>query len=259
MIKAIIFDIDGTLYESRHFPIKLILADPLHIGMLAKERQCRKRLQGKFFEEKGGYYAALFNAMSSNPEKCRKWFYESYMPCQVDIIRKSMPKREHLKELMATLRKQGIKIAVLSDYAMAAEKLSACGLEPSDFDAVWESPDLGGLKPCKEVFVRACEALGTEPSETLMVGDKLSTDGGAMAVGMQFIHIVNKTVADNGQNAQVSSSAKSAVGTLVVGTSVIGPSAVDTSTAIKENAPYREMIWSELLSYLTSLPAKDSF
>lgn len=248
MIKAIIFDIDGTLYESRHFPIKLILADPLHIGLLARERICRKRLQGKFFEEKGGYYEALFNEMSSNPEKCRKWFYESYMPSQVDIIRKSMPKRKHLKELMATLRKQGIKIAILSDYAMAAEKLSACGLEPSDFDAVWESPDLGGLKPCKEVFVRACAELGTEPSETLMVGDKLSTDGGSMAIGMPFIHIV-KTISAN--NAPVSSSAKS-----TVGTSTVGTSAVETSAGINENAPYQEMIWDELV---TSLLAKDSF
>ena len=42
-IKAIIFDLDGTLYESRHFPLRLILADPLHICTLAAERKCRKQ------------------------------------------------------------------------------------------------------------------------------------------------------------------------------------------------------------------------
>ena len=43
-LKAIVFDLDGTLYESRHFPLRLILADPLHIGMLGAERKCRKKL-----------------------------------------------------------------------------------------------------------------------------------------------------------------------------------------------------------------------
>lgn len=195
MTKAIIFDLDGTLYESRHFPLRLILADPLHIGMLAAERKCRKRLSDRHFGKASDYYDALFTAMGKGSperaERCRRWFYGRYMPEQVRIIRDKFGPRPQLKEFIGRLRGQGYKVAVLSDYCFTTEKLEAIGLSPADFDAVWESPALGGLKPREEVFLNACKAIGTNPVETLMIGDKTSKDGGALRAGLQFIHLVN--------------------------------------------------------------------
>lgn len=194
-LKAIIFDLDGTLYESRHFPLRLIMADPLHIGMLGAERKCRKRLSGRHFGKASDYYDALFTAMGKGSperaERCREWFYGRYMPEQVRIIRDKFGPRPQLKEFIGRLRGQGYKVAVLSDYCFTTEKLDAIGLSPADFDAVRESPAMGGLKPRAEVFLNACKALGTAPSETLMIGDKTSKDGGALKAGLQFIHLVN--------------------------------------------------------------------
>ena len=113
------------------------------------------------------------------------------MPQQVKIIREKFGPRPHLKEFIANLRKQGYRLAVLSDYCFAAEKLAAIGLSEADFDAVRESPALGGLKPREEVFLNACKALGTAPAETLMIGDKISKDGGALRAGLRFILLVN--------------------------------------------------------------------
>ena len=194
-IKAIIFDLDGTLYESRHFPLWLILSDPLHVGMLAAERRCRKQLCDKHFDKASDYYDALFSMMgkgsAERAERCRRWFYGTYMPQQVKIIREKFGPRPHLREFIANLRKQGYRLAVLSDYCFAAKKLAAIGLSEADFDAVRESPALGGLKPRKEVFLNACKALGAAPAETLMIGDKASKDGGALRAGLRFILLVN--------------------------------------------------------------------
>ena len=227
-LKAIIFDLDGTLYESRHFPLRLILADPLHIGMLAAERKCRKRLCNRHFDRASDYYDALFTAMGkgspTKAERCRKWFYGRYMPEQVKIIREKFGPRPHLKEFIANLRRQGYRIAVLSDYCFAAEKLAAIGLSTSDFDAVWESPAMGGLKPREEVFRNACKTLGTAPAETLMIGDKASKDGGALRAGLQFIHLVNSESKKASKSSQIKTS--------------------ETKT---ESAPV-EMTWNELLS-----------
>lgn len=227
-LKAIIFDLDGTLYESRHFPLRLILADPLHIGMLAAERKCRKRLSDRHFDKASDYYDALFTAMGKGSparvERCRKWFYGTYMPLQVKTIHEKFGPRPHLKEFIGSLRARGLKLAVLSDYCFATEKLAAIGLSEADFDAVWESPALGGLKPREEVFLNACKTLGTAPSETLMIGDKTSKDGGALLAGLQFIHLVNSESKKASKFSQIKTS--------------------ETKT---ESAPV-EMTWNELLS-----------
>ncbi len=50
--------------------------------------------------------------------------------------------------------------------------------------------DVAVRKPNPRVFQMACEALGTQPGETLMVGDNLGADvKGALAYGMQTVYL----------------------------------------------------------------------
>jgi HAD superfamily hydrolase (TIGR01549 family) len=149
-----------------------------------------------YFPSAEACYDELFKVMAdSQPteiEKARKWFWQNYMPLMVKVLGKHFTLRPHAKELLEALRAKGIRTAVLSDYGMAREKLEAIGCSPDWFDEVLESPAIGGLKPCKETFLNACKALGVEPGEALMVGDKVSTDGGALEAGMRFVHILKK-------------------------------------------------------------------
>ena len=242
-LKAIIFDLDGTLYESRHFPLRLILSDPLHICMLAAERRCRKQLCDRHFDKASDYYDALFSLMgkgsAERAERCKRWFYGTYMPLQVRIIRDKFCPRPQLREFISDLRARGLKIAVLSDYCFTAEKLAAIGLSEADFDAVWESPALGGLKPREEVFLNACKALGAAPSETLMIGDKATKDGGALRAGLWFIHLVNPDRKHPKSPATPNAE--------------MDPARTGTPETKTESAPV-EMAWNELLLNFAKKP-----
>jgi len=53
-------------------------------------------------------------------------------------------------------------------------------------DAFTHSFEVGAEKPDPAIFLRATEALGTAPSETLMVGDHPVADAGALKAGLRF-------------------------------------------------------------------------
>lgn len=192
--KAVVFDIDGTLYDQKNLPVYLILSDIPGMMLLSSERKCRKTLSGKAFASSQEYYDALFALIAKDRgvsvEKVSDWFWNRYMPKMVKVIRKHFPAREKLKELIDSFKAKGMKVAVFSDYAMAQQKLAALGCNPSWFDAVLEAPSVGGLKPCAESFRNVCRNLSCDCSTVLMIGDKVSTDGGAMDAGMDFIHII---------------------------------------------------------------------
>ncbi len=250
--KAIVFDLDGTLYESRHFPLRLILSNPLHIGYLAAERKCRKKLKTRQFSSAEEYYGELFLMMAGGSEakagKCRKWFNDIYMPSQIRIIGKNFGPRPHLQELLSRLKK-GYKIGVLSDYGFAKEKLKACGLDADSFDLIRESPELGGLKPNRIVFESFCEQLGVAPSDAVMIGDKVSSDGGSLDAGMRFIHIIDS---ENDRACPKNCSSDNDRVNCTDEKGLTGNRKYQTAaTAIhtRQDKRFRDMTWGELLEY----------
>ncbi len=54
-------------------------------------------------------------------------------------------------------------------------------------DRTTVSYEVGVMKPDPKIFQAALEMLGTSAEETLMVGDNAEADGGATAVGMEFL------------------------------------------------------------------------
>ena len=192
--RAVIFDLDGTLYDSARLPMHLILGDPLHVLMLQAERKSRSLLAGRPFPSADAFYQSLFEEMGYRrhcaPEKARCWYEGRYMPLMTQLLARHYTMRPSLKEFLHTLRQQGVKLAVFSDYGSVEEKLRALKIDPEWFDLVTDAPTVGGLKPAAESFRAVCATLGVTPSEALMVGDRLDTDGeGALSVGMPYLRI----------------------------------------------------------------------
>lgn len=196
-VKAVIFDLDGTLYDNSRLIPELIVRSLKNLHWLAAERLTRRSMAGKAIPNA---YDELFHNMAElthgDASKARQWFYTVYMPLQASVL----SSRHHVKPwvipTLKALKAKGILVACLSDYYAVHEKLTALGIDPALFDLVTDAPSEGGMKPCAEAFLSVAAKLGVEPGEVLVVGDRQNTDGaGAAAAGMQF-HLVPRTDTD---------------------------------------------------------------
>ena len=85
---------------------------------------------------------------------------------------------------LRALKERGLQVAVVSDTGFDLRPvLDAVGLSPW-LDTVVMSFEVGVCKPDPHVFLTACERLGVEPDEALMVGDNPLNDSGAVSVGI---------------------------------------------------------------------------
>lgn len=193
--RAVIFDLDGTLYDNKGLPLKLVLGDIRNMWKLAAERKARKAIKGIDFGDAAGVYDALFNKMAEvkkdlTPETARRWYQDTYMPLQVAMIALYFPARPLVIELLEAMRARDIRIILYSDYGHEAEKVEALGIPLSLFDGIVSAAKTGGLKPCRVSMERLAKQFELDSDTTLYVGDREDTDGiCASVVGMQFYNV----------------------------------------------------------------------
>lgn len=193
-IKAVIFDLDGTLYDKSHLHTRIILNQLLRkkLFLLKRERDVRSMLKGQYFGSEEAFYEIFFKHIGKG--NARKWYFDCYLPQMAKVLRKHYRLAPWVKEYIMSLREKGVKIVVFSDYGFVKEKLDAIGFDTQWADYLFDAPSLGGLKPCREAFMNVCEKIGIEPQYCLMIGDRDDTDGdGARSVGMQFMKVKNAT------------------------------------------------------------------
>ncbi|MFJ2767147.1 HAD family hydrolase [Streptomyces sp. NPDC087300] len=103
-------------------------------------------------------------------------------------------------DVLAGLRERGVRVAVVSNIGWDPRPVfRAHGLD-AYVDAYVLSYEHGIQKPDPRLFALACEALGADPRETVMVGDDRRADGGAAALGCA-VHFVDHLPADRRPDA----------------------------------------------------------
>jgi FMN phosphatase YigB (HAD superfamily) len=205
-IGAIIFDLDGTLYNSKKIALRLVAAYPPDALLNLAERLLRRYFAGRDYGSAEAYYAAFFAKFSRifcrRPAFSRSWYFETYLPRMIRALEKFYPCRPGTPELFESLRtgnnklQKKIPFAIYSDYPRTADRLRAIGIEtePGEY---YGPEDFGAPKPAPRPFLSIAAALSCATVEgaaanVLVVGDKDKTDrAGAAAAGMRYIGISN--------------------------------------------------------------------
>ena len=197
-IRALLFDLDGTLY--RQTPMRALMA--MELLTLAVSRPFSAPRQLRALKEYRRAQEALRTGPASHARQLEVAVERSGVPAEelsalvnewmLERPLKYLPlcRATGLGGLLDLLDRKALPLALFSDYP-ADGKLRALGLE-ARFRIVLCStdPDIAAFKPNPRGFEVACARLGLPPSEVLMVGDRADVDGeGARAAGMPCVII----------------------------------------------------------------------
>jgi putative hydrolase of the HAD superfamily len=98
-------------------------------------------------------------------------------------------------EVLNELKRRGLAVGLISNIGWDLRPVFRTHGLDATVDAFVLSYEHGIQKPSPALFRIACDALGQDPQNVLMVGDDRSADGGAAAIGCA-VHFVDHLPVD---------------------------------------------------------------
>ena len=183
MINSIIFDLDGVLVftDKFHYKAWKKLADSIGVYF---DEEINNRLRGVSRMDSLDIILEKYEGETMSSERKRELadtknaaYRELLATLTEDDV--SMEVRDTLAEL----KKKGIRIAIGSSSKNAKFIIEQVGLT-GVFDAISDGTNITHSKPDPEVFLKAAEFLGEDPSTCMVVEDAEAGIDAAIAGGM---------------------------------------------------------------------------
>ncbi len=203
-VKAVCFDIDGTLYSKRQTNWKLMgsfwpsprlafhyqkfrytVRGELGIPTVPENQKGFRRRQAAWIVRNRGQQPTE-SAIRKMEERIEKQFYSSWRRTFSSLV-----PYQGLREAILLFKSKGCRIGILSDFPVET-KLKTLGIEDL-IDFALCSEESGYLKPHPKPFQLLAKNLGVGVEETVYVGDSYDKDIlGAAALGMRTCLICPK-------------------------------------------------------------------
>ncbi|MBE5852439.1 MAG: HAD family hydrolase [Lachnospiraceae bacterium] len=197
MVKAVIFDLDDTLYNELDYVLQGFRNVAEYLGKEysvdvdeVHERMC------KILREQGR--GKIFDSI------CEAYHITAPVKKLVEIYRATKPKLflyPDAEEVLNKLRQKNMKIGLITDGCSQVQHQKIDALYLNDLmDAVLATDDLGKdeegnpyCKPNKRVYEFVLEKLQCKPQDAIYIGDNPQKDFvGAKALGMKTLRIVRE-------------------------------------------------------------------
>ncbi len=197
MIKAVIFDLDDTLYayevldkeaceRVREFACAEfgITAQKYEEAFLYGRSETKRSLGDvAACHNRILYFQKTLEYLGVNPVPMSLQLYETYWGTFLE----KMVLREGARQLLDAMHKHGIRVMVCTDLTAHIQhrKIDALGIA-DDICCLVTSEEAGKEKPSGEIFALCLEKLKVLPGEICFIGDNFKKDiEGAKAAGMQ--------------------------------------------------------------------------
>lgn len=189
MIKAVIFDLDGVITETsrQHFEAWKAIAHMIGVEIDSTVNESLKGVSRedslKIILAHGGILGKYTEDEMEKLSFCKNEYYKQ-------LISQFTPENvfEGVVELFTFLKEKGIKIAIGSASHNAPALIKAMALEEY-IDYIVNPSEVKKGKPAPDIFLKAAEALGVEPSECIGVEDAIAGIKAIKAAGMYAIGI----------------------------------------------------------------------
>ncbi len=189
MIKAVIFDLDGTILDTEKYYRICWPKACEHFGFnMTEEMYLQLRSFGRPFVY----------------DRFREWFGDSFNYDEVRAYRKDIYEeivKEHGIQLkpgainaLNKLKENGIlrAVATATDLERTGRYLKSVGLE-GYFDKICSAADCEFGKPAPDVYLKAVEQLGLDPSECIAVEDAPNGILSASRAGLKVVFVPDQT------------------------------------------------------------------
>lgn len=179
-IKAIAFDIDGTLYPKRQMLFRLFITSLPCLPFAIRYNMMRQRIRREDGTGGAGCSFADFQRrecrlMYGDESKVVRFMRieDRYFRRPWEKLFRSIRAYPWMKEAMEAASHE-YRLAVISDFPVGS-KLQALGVEDF-FEYIASSEDSGALKPSRVPFEAMLGSMRLRPEEVLYVGDSEEKD-----------------------------------------------------------------------------------
>lgn len=183
MVKAVIFDMDGLMINSERVTYEGYVMECEKMG-LEMDEKFYKEVLGHTVPEVREKFLDRFGKGFPMDQVVKR--VHSYMDQR--FVREGVPVKEGLRELLAYLKDNRYKtvVATSSGRERVDRILDMAGLGQFFDDSICGDEVEHG-KPDPEVFLKACQKVGAEPKEALVLEDSEAGISAAWAAGIPVI------------------------------------------------------------------------